>query len=73
MHHKPRLARISHVSPTEKGGGQMLKKIYPRLHGEHAVLGHAQCSSPDRLSVGQIVVLVRDELVVEFSDKVVAR
>ena len=51
----------------------MSKKIYPRLHGEHAVLGHAQRSSPDRLSVGQIVVLVRDELVVEFSDKVVAR
>ena len=51
----------------------MLKKIYPRLHGEHAVLGHAQRSSPDRLSVGQIVVLVRDELVVEFSHKVVAR
>jgi hypothetical protein len=45
----------------------MLKKIYPRLHGEHAVLGHPQRSSP------QIVVLVRDELVVEFSDKVVAR
>jgi hypothetical protein len=51
----------------------MLKKIYLRLHGDYAVLGHAQGSSPDRLSVGQIVVLGRDELVVEFGDKVAAR